>query len=60
MDGEFPPRQDVSSQTADDQNGQSPRRPYEKPRLEPHDFSNAILGNVTPTTLDGGSGSWRD
>ncbi len=59
MDGEFPPRQDVSSQTADDQNGQSPRRPYEKPRLESHDFSNAILGNATPNLEDGISGSYR-
>ncbi len=59
MDGEFPPQQDVSSQTADDQNGQSPRRPYEKPRLDPHDFSNAILGNATPNFADGSSGAYR-
>ena len=48
-----------SIQTSDDPNDQAPRKPYEKPCLEPHEISIAILGNATPVTADGLSGSFR-
>ena len=59
MDDESHPQHGGSIQTADDQKGQSTRRPYEKPRLEPHDISIAILGNGSPVSADGLSGSFR-
>jgi len=44
---------------ADDQKGRGPRKPYEKPCFEAHDISLSILGNATPVTADGLSGSFR-
>jgi len=48
-----------SGQPTGTPDGRAPRKPYEKPSLEPHEISIAILGNATPVTADGLSGSFR-
>ena len=59
MDEQSHPKDNVSTQTVDDQQDQSPRRQYVKPRIEPHGVSKSILGNASPVTLDGLSNTYR-
>jgi len=59
MDEQSYLQDDLPTQSAEDQNDQSPRRAYEKPHIEPHDVSKSILGNESPVTSDGLSGSFR-
>ena len=59
MDEQSHPQNDLSAQTVDDQKDQGPRRPYLKPRIEPHGVSKSILGNASPVQADGGSGTFR-
>ena len=49
----------LPTQSAEDQNDQGQRRAYEKPHIEPHDVSKSILGNESPVTADGLSGTFR-
>lgn len=59
MDEQSCLQDDFLAPTAEDQGDQNPRRVYEKPHIEPHDVSKSILGNESPVTADGLSGSFR-
>ena len=59
MDEQSHLQDDLPAQSAEDQQDQSPRRVYEKPHIEPHNVSKSILGNESPVTSDGLSGSFR-
>ena len=59
MDEQSHLQNDPPVQSAEDQKAQSPRRAYEKPHIETHDVSKSILGNESPVTSDGLSGSFR-
>ena len=59
MDEQSHLQDDLPAQIAEDQVDQNPRRVYEKPHIEAHDVSKSILGNESPVTADGLSGSFR-
>ena len=59
MDQKSHLQNDTPGQSAEDQKDESPRRAYEKPHIEPHDVSRSILGNESPLTADGLSGTFR-
>lgn len=59
MDEQSHLQNDPPVQSAEDQKDESPRRAYEKPHIEPHDVSKSILGNESPVTPDGLSGTYR-
>ena len=60
MDEQSHPEDNASTQTGDDQKDRNQRRPYVKPRIEPHGVSKSILGNASPVTADGLSQTYRN
>ena len=59
MDQQSHLQNDIPVQSSEEQKDESPRRAYEKPHIELHDVSRSILGNESPVTSDGLSGSFR-
>jgi len=59
MDEKMHLQNDTPVPKADDHEDRNLRRTYEKPRVELHDVSRAILGNESPATADGLSGTFR-
>ena len=52
-------RNDTSTLETEERDDQKIRRPYEKPRIEAYEISRSIVGNETPVTADGLSGTYR-